>query len=149
MEYPFGQSRSAVLIPFSPNSLFSPQHPSQAKQYEKLRNQNVLGSVQYYSATTKIMSDHELSKYSPKAKISQLKLGHAPLSSQKTPFLRGGLYSSQCSSQNCSIFLSFLKFHFVSPSFPILPYYCISYMQLLLSETWTFQTCCLLFVTFF
>ena len=48
MEYPFGQSRSAVLIPFSPNSLFSPQHPSQAKQYEKLRNQNVLGSVQYY-----------------------------------------------------------------------------------------------------
>lgn len=81
MEYPFGQSRSAVLIPFSPNSLFSPQHPSQAKQYEKLRNQNVLGSVQYYSATTKIMSDHELSKYSPKAKISQLKLGHAPLSS--------------------------------------------------------------------
>ena len=45
--WPFGQFRSAVLV-LSP---VPPQFPSLGDPYKKLRNQNVLGSVQHCSAT--------------------------------------------------------------------------------------------------
>lgn len=52
MEYSFGQYRSAVLV-LSPLSLLCP--PLFAGQQKKLKNGNILGSMQHYSAATKTL----------------------------------------------------------------------------------------------
>jgi len=51
VEYLFGQFRPAVLVLPPPSSLCAPLPPSPAGQYEKLKNYDVLGSVQHCSAT--------------------------------------------------------------------------------------------------